>query len=225
MVLLFLWLGFWQLDRAEQKEVAIATQQLRGDQGRYSLSGEELDAEALRYREVTVAGHYIEGSQFLLDNRKHQRQAGYHVMALLQIENSGRSVLVNRGWIAQGRSRAELPLVLLPPERQQIEGVVRVPSGHGFRLDEEPEAAVRLYIDLEQIGELSGRELLPFVVRQQDGTASESGQVLVREWREAHREEGATMHYGYALQWFAFALLLMAGWTAVVIKQRRESSE
>lgn len=223
MALLFLWLGFWQLDRADQKEQAVAEQKLRGVQERLPLTGDEMDSELVRYREIEVRGHFLTEAQFFLDNRKHDRVAGYHVMVPMRIEGSGRAVLVNRGWIAQGKSRAESPLVAVPAGLQHVVGVVRVPTSHGFRLQQEADAAVRLYLDLEQIGDGVGLEMLPFVVRQQSG-AENLSDGLVRQWKRDQRESDPAMHYGYALQWFAFALLLLGGWLAVVIKQRRESA-
>ncbi|MBT5234798.1 MAG: SURF1 family protein [Candidatus Marinimicrobia bacterium] len=225
LVALFLWLGFWQLDRAAQKQQAAIEQKSRSGEGRLRLSGEALEAESARYREVVVAGQFVEGSQFLLDNRKHKRVAGYHVMAPMHIEGSERAVLVNRGWVAQGKSRAEVPFIALPTGLLQLEGVVRVPVSQGFRLEQQPAAAVRLYLDLQQISQMIGLELLPFVVRQQSEVENSGvGDGLIRAWKLESRDSDPAMHYGYAVQWFAFALLLVGGWIAIVLKQRKESS-
>ncbi len=223
MVALFLWLGFWQLERAGQKEQAVIEREDRGDDALFKLTGSEVDAEQVRYRQVGLQGEFLEDSQFLLDNRKHKRVAGYYVMVPMRIEGSSRAVLVNRGWIAQGNNRKILPHIEVPSGLQHLNGVVRVPKSHGFRLGEDADAELRLYIDLEKIGESVGVEMLPFVVRQQSGLDSEDG--LIREWGQLEQKDSdPVMHYGYALQWFAFALLLVGGWVAVVVKQRKEDS-
>jgi len=223
MVALFLWLGFWQLDRASQKEQAVIERHDRIDDGVLKLSGNEVDAELVRYRQVEINGEFLGDAQFFLDNRKYKQTAGYYVMVPLKLMGSERAVLVNRGWIAQGYDRTLLPQVEVPSGPQQLEGVVRVPSAQGFRLEEKADAPRRLYIDLEQIGESIGMKLLPFVIRQQSELNSGSGDGLVREWKVEQKDSEPAMHYGYALQWFAFALLLIGGWIGVVVKQRRES--
>lgn len=222
MVALFLWLGFWQLDRAQQKEQEAIEREDRGDDGLLRLTGNEVAPEQVRYRQVELRGEFLETAQFLLDNRKHKQVAGYYVMVPMMIEGSGRAVLVNRGWIAQGDNRGVLPQIQVPSGLQQLTGVVRVPAHHGFRLGDNTNSPLRLYIDLEKIGEGVGVELLPFVVRQQSSLSSDDG--LIREWKLGQKDGDPGMHYGYALQWFAFALLLIGGWVAVVVKQRRESA-
>jgi len=217
---LFLWLGFWQLDRAEEKAQLEQERAERDVQAVWKISGEELDPAVMRYRSVEIEGEYLVDQQFLLDNRKHQRKAGYHQLVPMKIVGSERVVLINRGWVSQGESRAFLPEVEVPQGVQRIQGVVRVPRTQGFQMAQRSDAPLRLYIDLQQIEQQVGMVLLPFVVRQQNVTSDG----LVRQWRSERPAQGPDAHYGYALQWFSFALLGIGGWIALVLKQRRESS-
>ncbi|MBT3347438.1 MAG: SURF1 family protein [Thiotrichales bacterium] len=221
LVVLFLWLGFWQLDRAAGKEGVAEELALSVDKELISLKGDELDLDFVRYREVEVIGTFIGKGQFFLDNRKLKRKAGYYVMTPLAIFGSDRALLVNRGWVSQGESRDTLPLVPLADGENIIRGLVRVPVTNGFRLDEISDSDLRLYIDLKLVGESIGKEMLPFVVRQNYPDRDR----LIREWSVEERDSDASMHYGYALQWFAFALLIIGGWIAIVIKQRKEILE
>lgn len=220
LVGLFVWLGFWQLDRAEEKEQQGQSRAERVDQPAWKISGEELNPSAMEYRQVEVEGEYLADHQFLLDNRKHQGKAGYHLLVPMKIVDSERAVLVNRGWIFQGERRTQLPEIDIPQGVQKIQGVVRMPREQGFRLEQQADAPLRLYIDLPQIGQQAGVELLPFVVRQQ-GAGNEG---LIREWRSERPAQGPDAHYGYALQWFSFALLGVGGWIALVLQQRRSGA-
>ena len=64
LVVLFLWLGFWQLDRAAGKEGVAEELALSVDKELISLKGDELDLDFVRYREVEVIGTFIGKGQF-----------------------------------------------------------------------------------------------------------------------------------------------------------------
>jgi surfeit locus 1 family protein len=225
LMVLFVWLGMWQLDRVAEKEQLLLERQQRGTEQLWSLTGDENDPDSMRYRSVEVVGEMISDQQFLLDNRKYKRMAGYHVLVPMQINGSEQAVLVNRGWVAQGASRQQLPQIPVPAGQQRIEGVVRVPTVHGFRMEQEPGAPRRLYIDLPQISEMIGVPLLSFVVQQQQPSEGQPMDTLIRKWQAAERDHDPQMHMGYAVQWFAFALLLAGGWVALWFRQNRSDKE
>ena len=60
-------------------------------------------------------------------------------------------------------------------------------------------------LDMDVVADLLEEELFPFVVRL---TADQPG-VLVRNWPAVN--VNINMHLGYALQWFVFALAVLAG--------------
>ncbi len=221
LVALFVWLGFWQLERSAEKEHLMQLEKGRSHDQLLQLGDQTTDAEQMRYRQVQVKGTMIEEAQFFLDNRKRYGVAGYHLLVPVQISDSRYAVVVNRGWIAQGETRAQLPRITVPEGEQEISGRVRVPTTHGFRFDQDEEADLRLYIDLEQISRSISTPVLPFVVRQSD-PLGEGEQGLVRDWKQQRQSITPEMHHGYAVQWFAFALLVMGGWFALWLRQRQQ---
>jgi len=228
-----LWLGNWQLERAALKvmlqQAAVAAQT---SDAVPLQSIQDLDEAASLYRRVSVTGRYDPVRQFLWDNRTHNAQAGFEVISLLQLQ-TGQWVMVNRGWIAPGASRQQLPDVTLTDEvviaTITIEGLASRPS-QGFASGpavvtgkEWPQ--LLQYFDYEQIAEIIGEPVLPVVVQAQalaiDGKSvdvpSPRPEWLQANWQPA--ASGPAKHYSYAFQWFAMALALTAIFVVVNIRK------
>ena len=90
----FVGLGLWQLDRAEQKRALQAEYDARGRDGPIQIGARVQTAEELRFYRVIVKGRYDPDYQILLDNRVHQGRAGYHVITPLRIAGSDVRVIV-----------------------------------------------------------------------------------------------------------------------------------
>lgn len=201
-------LGFWQLDRAEQKKALIT--QYGNEQARTVLRLEaDLKSTAgLNYHSAIVTGHYDTRHQFLLDNRTHAGRAGYQVLTPLIIRNSRVAVLVNRGWIPLGQSRGILPKVTVPEHRRGISGRIKIPPEKVFMLgDEDPRQGWPWRIQQIRIDALSaelGRPLLPVILLLDAGEPDG----YVREWKPV-AGFGPERNIGYAVQWFGLAMTLL----------------
>ncbi|NNF66767.1 MAG: SURF1 family protein, partial [Gammaproteobacteria bacterium] len=94
-----LWLGLWQLDRAEQKRTMF-------DQfgaGAPVVSQQELTKQSpasLRYRQTRLRGRMLSERQFLLEGMTHEGRPGLQVLTPFEL-SSGEIVMVNRGWIPE----------------------------------------------------------------------------------------------------------------------------
>src|SRR6266550_4791933 len=104
-VALFIVAGNWQRDRMEQK-LALRAQFDAATAAAPVALPDLRDWTPWRYRQVVVTGIYDAGRQILLDNKVHDGRAGYQVVTPLMLAD-GRAVLVNRGWVAGGATRAE----------------------------------------------------------------------------------------------------------------------
>jgi surfeit locus 1 family protein len=93
---LFVSLGRWQWHRGEAKQV-LWTAYERNDSTPAPDARIDFDT-AERFKRVALAGHFDPDHQFLLDNRSHAGKPGYEVLTPFVLE-SGRRILVNRGWI------------------------------------------------------------------------------------------------------------------------------
>jgi surfeit locus 1 family protein len=171
-------LGNWQSGRADEKRVLAATVRL-----------------------ITLRGEFQPRHTILLDNKTSHGRLGYQVVQPLRLAD-GRHVLVNRGWIPSGASRAQIPEVRTPAQEVVIEGL---------RLDHlprayEPEGPVtegRVWQNATpaRVAAWSGLSLEPYVIEQH--SALDDG--LVRDWPRP--DFGIERNESYALQWYSLAAL------------------
>lgn len=199
-------LGFWQLDRAAQKEALETLYRQRASDAPVRLDRPVTDAGALRYRKVQLRGRFDAGHTVLRDNAVHAGHAGYEVLTPLRTEPDGLWVLVNRGWIGQGATRARLPEISTPDHVVELRGVVDLPPGKGLLLGEAQTPGwpkVVQYVDLEQLSWQMGYRLQPYLVRL-DADAPFG---FARDWHLASVDK--ERHQAYAFQWFALAAALL----------------
>ncbi len=220
MLALLLTAGFWQLRRAEDKRAIAVEQAYRGDKETFVLDpGLAVSAslEQLRHRRASAAGQYRNDIQYLLDNRTHNRVAGYHVLTPFRLQGSDVHLLVNRGWLPVGPDRGRLPDVSVSERVVVQQGKIVAPPALGLTLgvsgyDDEGWPRVVQHVDLARIQEQLRGPLLPFVLRL--SPASDHG--YERDWKV---RAGLTpdRHLGYAVQWFALAVALvgLCVWAAV----------
>ena len=222
----FTWLGFWQLDRAEEKERRRGAFVARTSDApillnqRLSIMPTEMDLEWWRHRRVEVSGEVLGERQYLLDNRTRNTVAGYHVYLPMLVTGLDRVILVNRGWVATGSSRERRPDVSLDPSVWAVSGIVDYPreppllGDDGYAGSSWPKIVQR--IALEKTARDLKRSVLPFVVLMDP--ALPHG--FVREWTP-YLGIGPERHRGYAFQWFSLAVAVAVVWVVVRIRGER----
>jgi surfeit locus 1 family protein len=197
-------LGLWQRQRAAEKDALQARFERLGAAAPRVLPARLVAADDYALRRVVARGVYADRFTILLDNRVHRGRPGYHVLSPLRIAGGDVHVLVDRGWVAAGRTRSDLPRVATPAGEQTVEGTATLPSGRVYELAPDTAAGpVWQNLVLDRYREWSKLELQPVVI-QQTGAAADG---LVREWDRP--DAGADRHRAYALQWFALAALAL----------------
>jgi len=189
-------LGNWQSDRAAQKRTAGAA-----------------------VEQVSLRGIFEPKYTVLLDNKLYRGRPGYEVVQPLRLDG-GRHVVVNRGWIASGPRRDQLPDIRTPVGEIALTGVRQTRFAQAYAPPVAPEAAQRegkvwQNVTLERFAAWSGLVLEPYVVVQH----SEADDGLVRDWPRAGA--GVEVHESYALQWYSLAVLSVAMFVALNIKRAR----
>lgn len=214
---LLLTLGFWQLDRAEQKRALVAEYEHRSELPPVELVPDLSETEALRFRRVEVTGRYDNAHQLLLDNQVHEHRAGFNVITPLVIDEGRTAVLVDRGWLPLQGSRGALPDLQVSELQRRVDGEAYLPF-KGFRLGEAagPGGWPRFiqYVDFGQLEAVIGHGLLPLIVRLDP--AEPDG--YLREWPVI--PFSADRHIGYAVQWFALASVLVVIYVVVNTRRR-----
>lgn len=203
-------LGFWQLQRADEKRGLAEGFAAREVQAPTPL-GElwEADADALAYLPVRLSGTFVPGAVLLLDNRTRGGKFGYEALGVVALDSGGYA-LVNRGWLAGDAARRDLPEVPIVPGKVSLTGHVYVPPGEPYLLAEqqfgEGWPLVMQAIEMDKLqpllaGRLSG-DIFPYAVRL-DATAPGA---LAVEWQVIN--VSPQKHLGYAVQWFTMAGVL-----------------
>lgn len=211
-------LGFWQLNRADQKYAARALREQRLTQPPRSLSADDTNAGAMLARRVEAAGRFDLQHQFLLQNQLYQEQPGYQVYTPLRLGN-GVGVLVDRGWVAAHLGTQDQPRLDGSAGPIAITAVVDTPPSIGLKLGEPGGGATAWprqvqYVDLAWVQQQLGYRLLPYVLLPVN--LSEPG--LVQNRKPEHIGERGMppeKHVSYAVQWFALALVLAVIYIAV----------
>lgn len=214
MAALTLWLGNWQLDRAQEKRERQALFEARSHDTPLRLTGPVASAEPLLYRSVRVTGIWVAGRQFYVDNRIHAGRAGFHVIAPLAIDGTDAAVLVNRGWIARGPEYPRPPRVAAPEGRAEVAGMAMRPPARVLELSGETVAGdVWQNLGIERFAAHARMKLLPVVVLSEPPAA---GLAPVREVPDA----GVAKHVEYALTWFALAATAAVLWIVLNLRKR-----
>jgi surfeit locus 1 family protein len=194
----------WQYQRGQEKERLAARLAALAADPPVALPAEEVRAQDLLGRRVTVRGRFEPRYAVFLDNRVQRGVVGYHVVMPLAIGGGPRHVLVNRGWIAAGPDRARLPEVRTPEGPVEVSGLAVVPSGRFLELSSRvTEGPVWQNLTIERYRAAVPIALQPVMIQQE--SALEDG--LVREWSPP--DLGVERHYGYAFQWLAIAATIL----------------
>ncbi len=203
-------LGFWQLDRAAQKQ---AMQSALDERSRLrvlqatDLARDPATAATQHHRSVRMHGRWLAERTVALENRPLNGRAGFIVVTPLALEAGAGHVLVQRGWVARDASeRSRLPALTTPGGVVEVQGrVAAAPSRLFDFAGPVASGPIRQNLDLAEFAAEIGFALRPLSVLQVDD-AENRGDGLVREWPapalDVHK------HYGYAAQWFALAMLI-----------------
>jgi surfeit locus 1 family protein len=203
-------LGFWQMERAGDKQALLERRADSEATAPLDLNRAMQLGEQDRYRLALVRGRYDGEQQWLLDNRVLHGQAGYHVFTPFRLEGRpAPSLLVNRGWVAVGASREFLPQLRVPEGPVALSGRLDKPASVALIVGEVPlesvaDRVVVQSLDIAALGAARGLDLLPFAL-----VLDEAGPgALAYDWSPVP-PMGPEKHLGYAVQWFGLAVALL----------------
>ena len=197
---LFVVLGFWQLNRAKEKQQLL---QHSHHSTRQKVSLDELKKEnkKLDYLPVEIRGKYDENLTFFLENQFYHHQLGLHVITPF-ILNEKYILLVDRGWVSP-------PFVFSPygfSEHKTIHGRLKLIKKNPFiresfeKIDSRKKLSMMQY-DRVYLTQCWQKSVLPFVLLLDCQEVGGYG----RDWVIAVIPP--SRHQGYAVQWFSLALL------------------
>ncbi|MDC9729302.1 MAG: SURF1 family protein [Methyloprofundus sp.] len=207
---LLLRLGFWQLNRAAEKE------QLFSNQAQRMLSKpvylpELLKAQdEIKYRPVVLKGNYDATHQLLVDNQIVNGKLGAFVMTPFILADKSGAVLVNRGWIAMDKARLKVPDISLTANQYEISLIGRVNNfpavGMVLKGADDLSEGWPSQVQVINLDKLATRFNYSFYSFQVQLQADQANGYL-RDWKINTRMP-PEKHRAYAFQWFALAATL-----------------
>lgn len=212
-------LGNWQRHRAGEKEALAGQLAAASHEAPVELASRDDAALALRFRRVHATGQYDGARQLLIDNKVRAGKPGFDVVAPLKLAGSGRYVLIDRGWVAQGASRRVLPNVPVPSGTVEVAGRVVVPPQRYLELSaSRAQGPLWENLDVRRIAAATGLDLLPVVIEQVDPVAPPDS--LLRDWPQP--DFGSAQHVSYMLQWYSFGALAVILWLGLNWRVRNQ---
>lgn len=208
-------LGFWQLDRAEQKKQVISAVQARGKLPPLSAADLNQTFDQLNHRQVKLQGTLDWDHLIYLDNQVEGGRIGYQVLVPFQLTHQ-KLVLINLGWIAAEQDRSRLPVVRSFQATPVLGRISHWPTAPPFvKPDRMKEWPARLIsISRQELERVLKKPVYSFVILLDP--SMDRG--LVRNWHFINMSP--TKHQGYALQWFSFAGVLLIGGLAAIMRTR-----
>ena len=204
-------LGSWQAGRADEKR-ALGVQLERAFQAPpLEIPDGRIDPRDYVMKHVAARGRFDDEHTVYLDNKLRRGRAGYEVVTPLRLD--GVSVLVNRGWVEAGRTRAVLPRVPAPAGEVRVEGLALAHLAHALEIGPAPRGKVRQNVDLADFERETGLRLQPIVIEQH----SPAPDGLTRDWPRP--DVGIEKHESYALQWYSLAALAVVLFVALSFRR------
>ena len=218
-------LGLWQLDRLAQRREANAALRQQLAAGPIALNDPSLEPAALTEmsgREATATGTFDFSEQVLLQLQKFEGAPGGHLIAPLRLEGREEAVLVDRGWIPEAELAPELWSQYDVAGAVTVTGTIRLSeTARGVEAPSEPQQAW-YRVNVEAIERQLPYDVFP-VYLLHSPPAGGNVALPYREVVEVDLSEGP--HLSYAIQWFAFTLMLGAGYVYYVYRDEDKTEE
>lgn len=223
-IALFVKLGLWQSQRAVEKQAMLdAAAQVLAQRRTVSLAHAADPARRHAYDWSGGVGRFDERGPLLLDNQQREGRSGVHAYRVFMPEE-GTPLLVDLGWLPLPGDRA-MPEIELPQGRVEVRGLLVPPPSPGLALGSgiarQGEGWVLTRLDMATVSralELP-RPLAPRVLRL-DPTVPLG---YTRDLQLLVNTLPPDRHRGYAVQWFALAIAVLA--TALILTFRKARNE
>lgn len=210
-------LGFWQLSRLRERQernALVASRMERDPVPVRALAS----GTGVRYQRAWAEGRFDYAHEFVHATRSRQGSPGVHILTPLVL-NGDSAVLVNRGWIYSPDGMHANREEWREGESARVEGFVEefVVASAPVTIASAPDAFRQL--DLDSLQARVPYLLVPVILVQQGDSAKVMAGEVPARLEPPPLTEGP--HRAYAVQWFGFALVGVAGTALVVVRDMR----
>ncbi|MDV5050350.1 SURF1 family protein [Vibrio sp. T13N] len=217
-------LGFWQLERGQEKQALEQAILARTDSA-YQALGEVLEEND--WREGSILGKKVEANVvpqafpvILLDNQTHQGNVGYLAFQIVSMsDESGTYALLELGFVEGIADRSILPTVTTLEVSTFISGRLYRKSANPLSSELMPEVgdAIRVQnLNIVQLNQLLNIELMPAVLQPDN----------LKNWPYDFPWNPLSLnsakHFGYSIQWFSMAGVFLLLTLIVFVRWQRK---
>ncbi|WP_405750105.1 SURF1 family protein [Streptomyces sp. NBC_00144] len=219
-------LGFWQLHRHEHK---VAQNTLIGKNlksrpvpvGDLTSPGHTVPYDQY-WRQVTATGHFDNADEVVVRRRTSaDGTVGYHVLTPFVLDD-GKTVLINRGWVADNGSQLTLPKIPPAPKgRLTVAGRLmadETTGASGIKNEKGLPPHQVMLINSAEEAKAMGRTVLGGYIEQTAPTPKGDSPQLIPA--PEHSDIGP--HMAYAVQWWLFTAGVPIGFVVLVRREKRE---
>ena len=119
---MFVGLGFWQLDRLAERRAR--NREIQAALDRPVLVVEGAIQKDWRYRRVSITGEWLREESMILRSRAYQGVPGVHLLVPLQLDDPPQLLIVNLGWIPFERQESGERIRFIPRGTVTLEGAL-----------------------------------------------------------------------------------------------------
>jgi len=225
---LFISLGFWQLERANEKELIVNLyheRQLEEPENIFFITKGNIKEKY--YKKYKIKGRYI-NKNFLIDNKIKNKVPGFNVITPFKLESSQELILVDRGWIPLEGKRKNIVKNYQYLNFQKINEIVQEINGYIYPREKS-----------YTIGDISVNADWPRLIQAIDFNEIkdyiDEGDLLIsdivfrlgannnfgfkREWEIISMD--SNKHMGYAFQWFSMAAALFILVLMLIMRKKK----
>jgi surfeit locus 1 family protein len=211
-------LGFWQLDRLQQRRAANAQIAAALDAAPIDLNNVDIpqDLEQLNNRLASGRGRFDNEQQVLLKLQNWGYRAGVNLITPFVFDEGQTAILVDRGWIPDADAGPDAIDAFNVAGEVTIDGYIALSqelTREAAATPEEPQSEI-FRVDIPAIQSQIPYKLLPFYLVQSPQNNNE--QLPYRLERQTELSEGN--HLSYAMQWFIFSIGLGVAYLVFVYR-------
>ena len=218
----FIVLGFWQIDRADQKNVLNSNYTDRQQEAIIVLDKNNVidEKSSLLWRKVEFEGSFINKQNIILDNQIFNQIAGFNIITPFKIKGSDSIVLVNRGWHPNLKNRETLPIINEISDERILQGHIASFPVSGIKLGKNNIETLNSQIfrfqrlDAAELNYFFSAKMMPYMIYLDPIIDKE----LYGNFKLPAPD--SQKNYGYAFQWFAFAITLLIIFIRLSMKRK-----
>lgn len=217
----FAWLGHWQLGRMHEKQAMLdAVRAVLAQRHPQPLTSAADATRRQGYDWAAGEGVFADAPAVLLDNQQREGRSGVRAYRLFQPTSGATPLLIELGWLPLSGDR-QMPAVATPPGRLRLEGLLLPPPSAGIGASPLQAQAdgdlLAVSLDMPALQSALHAPAIAARILRPDPDAKIG---YARDLDVLPNTLPPEQHLGYAVQWFALALAVLA--TALVLTFRKK---